>query len=155
EEDCEHAYHDQEQAGPDVLVFKNGWFHPASPKLSFRDAASAASPESNSARFACVDADRCDGHSLSLGHCGTPSPQRGEGRGEGDRISRFFVTPSPHPSPLRGEGAGRIRGSAVPCTPLKRPNASLRLDAAFLHHALPLVHFLDHVLAELGRAHLH
>src|SRR5262245_40842784 len=47
-------------------------------------------------------------------HGGTPSPQRGEGGGEGGSISRSFVTPSPHPSPLRGEGAGRTCGSVVP-----------------------------------------
>jgi indolepyruvate ferredoxin oxidoreductase beta subunit len=36
----------------------------------------------------------------------SPSPQGGEGRGEGVRTSQPSGTPSPHPSPLRGEGAG-------------------------------------------------
>src|SRR5262249_44486764 len=33
--------------------------------------------------------------------------------------------------------------------------ASLRLDAALLHDALPLAHFLHHEGAEFGRAHAH
>src|SRR5262245_63677883 len=53
-------------------------------------------------------------HGLRSRHGGTPSPLRGEGGGEGEPISRSFVTPSPHPSPLRGEGAGRICSSVVP-----------------------------------------
>src|SRR5215831_18256894 len=64
---------------------------------------------------ACSDlAERVGECGLRLRHGGTPSPQRGEGGGEGESISRSFVTPSPHPSPLRGEGAGRICGSVVP-----------------------------------------
>jgi indolepyruvate ferredoxin oxidoreductase alpha subunit len=39
-----------------------------------------------------------------------PSPQGGEGRGEGVRTSPTSGTPSPHPSTLRGEGAGRSAG---------------------------------------------
>src|SRR5215813_2209837 len=60
-------------------------------------------------------------------HGGTPSPQRGEGGGEGESISRSFVTPSPHPSPLRREGAGRIRGTVVPSICVRRnPGRILR-----------------------------
>ena len=82
-------------------------------------------------------------HGFQLRHGGTPSPQPnsglpefghsmtwpksetsdfgwGEGGGEGEPISRSFVTPSPHPSPLRGEGAGRICGSVVPSICVKR-----------------------------------
>src|SRR5689334_17028924 len=49
---------------------------------------------------------------------GATSPRRGEvdrrrRSGDGVRISRSIVTPSPHPSPLRGEGAGRARGGSV------------------------------------------
>src|SRR5215212_10824523 len=43
---------------------------------------------------------------------------------------------------------------ARPSMPVSRPSQSLRLDAAFLDHALPLVHFADHELAELGGAFL-
>src|SRR5215213_2648441 len=39
----------------------------------------------------------------------TPSPRRGEGRGEGVRTYRGTYSPSPHPSPQRGEGADRVR----------------------------------------------
>jgi cytochrome c556 len=64
------------------------------------------------ARFSLTDL--IGEHGPRSRHGGTPSPQRGEGGGEGEPISRSFVTPSPHPSPLRGEGAGRIRGTGVP-----------------------------------------
>ena len=43
----------------------------------------------------------------------SPSPQGGEGRGEGVRTSQRSGTPSPHPSPLRGEGAGRSCGGKI------------------------------------------
>src|SRR3954453_20994967 len=38
--------------------------------------------------------------------------------------------------------------------PVSRPPRSLGLDAAFLDHALPLVHFADHELAKVGGAFL-
>src|SRR5215203_7060585 len=43
---------------------------------------------------------------------------------------------------------------ARPSMPVSRPSQSLRLDAAFLDHALPLFHFRDHELAEFGGAFL-
>src|SRR5262245_14726248 len=52
-------------------------------------------------------------HGLSSRHGGTPSPRRGEGWGEGDHDSRWFVTPHPTPLPS-GEGAGRVGRSLVP-----------------------------------------
>src|SRR5262245_4198062 len=50
---------------------------------------------------------------------GATSPQRGEvdrrrRSGDGVRISRMIVTPSPHPSPLRREGAGPARRESLP-----------------------------------------
>jgi cytochrome c556 len=64
-------------------------------------------------------------HGLRSRHGGTPSPQRGEGGGEGESISRSFVTPSPHPSPRWGEGAGRIRCTGVPSIGVKRNSGRL------------------------------
>ena len=77
---------------------------------------------------ACSDlAERVDECGLRWRHGGTPSPQRGEGGGEGELSSRSFVTPSPYPSPLRGEGAGRIRGTGVPSICVRRnPGRILR-----------------------------
>src|SRR5262245_49280209 len=64
---------------------------------------------------ACSDlAERVGECGVRWRHGGTPSPQRGEGGGEGELSSRSFVTPSPHPSPLPEEGAGRIRSTGVP-----------------------------------------
>src|SRR5919198_6420413 len=48
---------------------------------------------------------------------------------------------------------GRLR-MTIKCPAYGREQ-SLRPDAALLHHALPLLHFLLDVGGEFGRAHLH
>jgi hypothetical protein len=53
-----------------------------------------------------IDRERRTGRKLGA----TPSPQRGEGRGEGAPAIEMFVTPSPHPSPQMGRGSRAVQG---------------------------------------------